>query len=469
MSQFLWIEDFEYGTKHAKNVFGHILQNADIPTTKPKLKHLLKDYRVSVELSFLEGLRFIREQLSQVDYIILDIDLIDIPPGLLRYEEQTDLLALLEQFYDYQPHQDKSLDEANYKKAAEQLKPEAGYKLYVELVIALGFPKEHILFCSNHTNEQKQIKSVFEKAKIDLPLTFSKDEKNAVQNWITERRNNPYSVLRRGIIEGCQDIKSLIQNPDNIQFGEFTHKNAHKIAQDMQDYLDILLKLLPLREPQDKEPLYKLFVRTLAHEWETSANPESFSGENKNRNKTFAWVMKNTRNWISHSDFLNDLKEQDIAFLFIVAMRAMFSLESTTQNHEKILLALFEQERLSADNFKNCIKNKEIPLMDTYLAVRNASLNAKIPVKEASPFRKMLDEMQSRNIPHNYIRGLFQIFWHGLFPITLSGTPENKVKKINQTTFLCEMKCQFCGDYNFDHKEFLFEFARSIYKRSFPV
>jgi len=363
------------------------------------------------------------------------------------------------------------------KTPEQALKTKAGYQLYIELVMGLDFPKDHILFCSNHIDELESLTEAFQEAKIQLPrtphgklaLSKKKGDQEALWGWITERRNNHYSVLRRGIIEGCQYIQSLIENPDNIQFGEFTHKDAEKIAQDMQDYLDILSKLLPLREPQDKEPLYKLFVRTLAHEWETSANPESFSGENKNRNKTFAWVMKNTRNWISHSDFLDDLEEQDIAFLFIVAMRAMFSLDATTQNHEKILLALFEQERLSADNLKNCFKNKDIPLIDTYFAVRNASLNAKIPVKEATPFRKMLDDMQSRNIPHNYIRGLFQIFWHGLFPITLSGTPENKVKKINHTTFLCEMKCQFSGDYNFDHKEFLFEFARSIYKRSFPV
>ena len=466
MSQFLWIEDFQSdGEKvvspFTEAVFGEILTKPP-EDTKEEVKKTLKDHSVLLECTFLDGLEFIRDpkKLFQIDYIILDVDLI-VKDDIDENNLLPDILEL------YSNESGKTPEEA--------LKETAGYQLYIELVMGLDFPKDHILFCSNHINQLESLKDAFKKAKIqnhlpptpDGKLALSKDEpdKEALRAWIRKRRNNPYSVLRRGIIEGCQDIQSLIRNPENIQFGEFTRKNAHEIAQDMRDYLDILPKLLPLREPPDKEPLYKLFVRTLAHEWETSANPEFFRGENKNLNETFGWIMKNTRNWVSHSDILNNLEAPDIAFLFIVAMRAMFRLDITTQKHEKMLLALFEQERLSADEIKNRIKNKDVPLMDTYLAVRNAN----IPVKEATLFRKMLDKMQSENIPHNYMRGLFQIFWHGLFPITLSSTPENKLKKINKTTFLCEMECQFRGDYNYDKMEFLFELARSIYKRSFPV
>ncbi|MCK5524345.1 MAG: hypothetical protein KAI83_14530 [Thiomargarita sp.] len=485
MSQFLWIEDFEYGTKHAKNVFGSILQNAEIPTTKPKLKHLLKDYRVSVELSFLEGLRFIREQLSQVDYIILDIDLIDIPPGLLRYEEQTDLLALLEQFYDYQPHQDKSLDEANYKKAAEQLKPEAGYKLYVELVIALDFPKEHILFCSNHTNEQKHIQSVFKQAKIDLPQTFSKDEKNAVQNWITERRNNPYSVLRRGIIEGCQLIQKHLSN--DIPFRQFcTKKNRQNVtAQNMRDYLETLQNFLPRREPSDAKPLYKLFIRTLSHEWEDDFNPDNlksseFPDENTlKRQKMFGSIIKCTRNWTAHTQIFDKLCERDVAFLFIVAMRAMFKLSDKTEGYENLLLQLTDKlpkQELKTliehpnDLLSHCSKSYS-QLFKTYVKVLKKKGKLQPPNPTQLDFSSILKTMQyqdkNNEAQFDYLTGLFQMFWHDLSPITVkSFTPTQNHRKI-----FFEYEYDFdLNDYGKENTDsFLFELARSIYKRSFPI
>ncbi len=487
MSQFLWIEDFEYGTKHAKNVFGSILQNADIPTTKPKLKHLLKDYRVSVELSFLEGLRFIREQLSQVDYIILDIDLIDIPPGLLRYEEQTDLLALLEQFYDYQPHQDKSLDEANYKKAAEQLKPEAGYKLYVELVIALDFPKEHILFCSNHINEQKHIQSVFKQAKIDLPLTFSKDEKDAVQNWITERRNNPYSVLRRGIIEGCQLIQKHLSN--DIPFSQFcTKKNRQNVtAQNMRDYLETLQNFLPRREPSDAKPLYKLFVRTLSHEWEDDFSPDNlksseFPDENTlKRQKMFGSIIKCTRNWTAHTQIFDKLCEHDVAFLFIVAMRAMFKLSDKTEGYENLLFQLtdkLQKQELKTlieehpDNLLSHCSKSYSQLLETYAQVlKNKGKLLQPPNPTQLDFSSILKTMQywdkNNEAKFDYLTGLFQMFWQDLSPITVkSFTPTQNHQKI-----FFEYEYDFdLNDYGKeDTDSFLFELARSIYKRSFPV
>jgi hypothetical protein len=489
MSQFLWIEDFEVSIEeHTRNVFGHLLQNTDIPTTEQKLKLLLKDYRISVELSFLEGLRFIREQLSQVDYIILDIDLIDIPPEL-RYDEQPDLLALLETFYDYQPDQDKSLEKANYKKAAKQLKPEAGYKLYVELVIALDFPKEHILFCSNHTNEQKHIQSVFKQAKIDLPLTFSKDEKNAVQDWITERRNNPYSVLRRGIIEGCQVIQKHLSN--DIPFRQFcTKKNRQNVtAQNMRDYLETLQNFLPRREPSDTKPLYKLFIRTLSHEWEDDFNPDNLQESkfpDKNtfkRQKMFGWIIKCTRNWTAHTQIFDKLCEHDVAFLFIVAMRAMFKLSDKTEGYENLLLDSLSEKLPKKEELKTLIEEQSnelsshcsktySQLLETYAKVlKNKGKLLQSPNPTRLDFSSMLKDMQrldkNNDEQFDYVTGLFQMFWHDLSPITVkSFTPTQNHRKI-----FFEYEYDFdLNDYSKeDTDSFLFEFARSIYKRSFPV
>jgi len=488
MSQFLWIEDFEDCTEHAtRNVFGHLLQNADIPTTKPKLKRLLKDYGVLIELSFLEGLRFIRKQLYHVDYVILDIDLIDIRSEL-RYDEQTDLLELLETFYDYQPNQDKSIDEANYKKAAKQLKPEAGYKLYVELVIALDFPKEHILFCSNHTKEQKHIQSVFKQAKIDLPLTFSKDEKNEVQNWISERRNNPYSVLRRGIIEGCQYIQKHLSN--DIPFSQFcSKKNRQNVtAQNMRDYLETLQNFLPRREPLDTKPFYKLFVRTLSHEWEEDFSPDNLKQADVpdestlKRQRMFGWIIKCARNWTAHSQIFDKLAEPDVAFLFLVAMRAMFELSEKTERYENLLLNLLP-DKLQKPELKTLIEkhpndilsqcsNSYSQLLETYAQVlKKKGKLLQPPNPTQLDFSSILKTMQywdkNNEAQFDYVTGLFQMFWHDLSPITVkSFTPTQDYRKI-----FFEYEYDFVlNDYGKDDMDsFLFELARSIYKRSFPV
>ncbi|MEK8020885.1 MAG: hypothetical protein VSS75_028780 [Candidatus Parabeggiatoa sp.] len=488
MSRFLWIEDFEDGTEHAtENVFGHLLQNTEIPATKPKLKQLLKKYGVLVEFNFLEGLRFIRTQLFEVDYVILDIDLIDIRSGL-RYDEQTDLLNLLETFYGYQPDQDKSQDQASYKKAANHLKQEAGYKLYVELVMALDFPKEHILFCSNHSKEQKHIQSVFKEAKIDLPLMLSKDEKHEVQQWITKRRNNPYSILRRGIIEGCQQIQKDLSS-DTILFRQFcTNKNRQNVTvQNMHDYLETLLQYLPRREPSNVQSLYKLFVRTLSHEWEDDFSPDNLkSGDIPDksvlkRQKTFGQIIKCARNWTAHAKILDNLSERDVAFLFIVAMRAMFTLSDKTADYETLLLNLFA-DKLPKQELKKRIEqdsktllsqcsNSYSQLLQTYAQVlKNKGKLLQPPSPTQLDFSALLKTMQywdkNNQAQFDYVTGLFQIFWQDLSPITVkSFTPTQNSQKI-----VFEYEYDFdLNDYGKeDMDSFLFELACSIYPSSFP-
>jgi uncharacterized protein YifE (UPF0438 family) len=167
MSQFLWIEDFENNPKAAtENVFNSILHDAKIPDTKEEIKAFLKkpNYRVLTELTFWDGWQFIHDsqQLSQVDYILLDIDLNVLSDG---DEEEEDLLEILKR-YEYQPSENKEQDTRSYLTATQNLKKVAGYQLYVALVMELGFPKEHILFCSNHGEEMRKIQEAFITAKM---------------------------------------------------------------------------------------------------------------------------------------------------------------------------------------------------------------------------------------------------------------------------------------------------------------
>jgi hypothetical protein len=211
MSQFLWVEDFEGTTPKdtAQRVFGSLWQNTatKVPEAEEDIKDFLQHQGVFLETTFLRTWEFIHhpQKLFRIDYIILDIDL---TPGNLA---NAVLSSILTSWYDYQATpQDLLQDTENRKKAANALKKIAGYQLYVELVMHLGFPQDHILFCSNHGEELKNIRTAFVTAKLQLPQILTKNQTKELAEWVTVRRGNSYAVLRRGIIEGCTRISQLI-------------------------------------------------------------------------------------------------------------------------------------------------------------------------------------------------------------------------------------------------------------------
>ena len=297
MSYFLWIEDFENSPKiTATEVLGGIhINEQQFSDNKQQLKKNLKSLGIYIELSFQDGLGFIRQNLSKIDYIILDIDLAAYSKG---DEINDDVLALLETFQDYKKPANETEDEQLLEQECAKLKAMAGYYLYTELLVELGFPKQHILFCSNHGENSLSTRAAFKTAKIALPTIYEKAD-SRVQTWVKSSYENPYSRLRRGIVEGCQYLKNLPE--EKLNFNNLI-KNTEKQVNlaDMHDYLGVLENFLPLREPSDKASLYKLFIRTLAHEWEAA---DFIKGE--------VWIMKCTRNWITHNSTLfNELDEK---------------------------------------------------------------------------------------------------------------------------------------------------------------
>ena len=173
MSYFLWIEDFENSAKvTATEVLGGITANEQVfSDNKQQLKRDLKAQGIYIELSFQDGLGFIRQNLNQIDYIILDIDLAAYSKG---DDINADVLALLEIFQDYKKPADEISEERLLNEECAKLKALAGYYLYTELVVELGFPKQHILFCSNHGENSVSTREAFKVAKIALPTIYEK-------------------------------------------------------------------------------------------------------------------------------------------------------------------------------------------------------------------------------------------------------------------------------------------------------
>jgi hypothetical protein len=304
MSYFLWVEDFE-GTPvaaTAETVLGSIIKNNSFDSEKRELRRRLKDQGIFIELNFEDGLKFIKNELNKIDYIILDINL---PPHNATIDTiSDDVLELLYEFQGYKKIEYESKDNGLFVKACDALQKIAGFYLYTHLVVELGFPKAHILFCSNHGNDAKEIKDAFKTAKILPPDIYTKDSipNYFVKDWVEKRHSNSYSRLRRGIIEGCKYLKSLTE--EKLRFNDFIQDQDKQITlEDLHNYLDVLENFLPLREPpnkKDKDKFYKLFVRTLAHEWE-SATPWKSKKLASLELYAFTSIMKLTRNWSAHS------------------------------------------------------------------------------------------------------------------------------------------------------------------------
>ena len=166
MSYFLWIEDFEVGSVEATTeaVLENIIKKSFFDSKKRKLRSKLKDQGVFIELTFQDGLKFIKEELDKIDYIILDIDLKSHNGSM--DDINSDVLELLYEFQNYTKMQYQSKDEDSFTKARQELKVIAGFYLYTHLVVELGFPKQHILLCSNNGSQMTEIKNAFKTAKI---------------------------------------------------------------------------------------------------------------------------------------------------------------------------------------------------------------------------------------------------------------------------------------------------------------
>lgn len=451
MSYFLWIEDFDNDVETtADNVLGAIFDSSYFVQDKRALKRNIKQQGVFIELSFQDGLNFISKQLNKIDYIILDINLPVFSDG---GEINEVVLALLKEFQGYKKQIDISEDEALLTEKCKELKEIAGFYLYTQLIVELGFPKDHILFCSNHGENTLIIQKAFKDAKIALPTIYQKSD-NSVKNWVKDRYENPYSVLRRGIIEGCQYIDKNLDSI-SISFNTISEVEKQINIEQARDYLAVLENFLPLRKPDDKDKviLYKLFIRTLSHEWE-AADPKKIRG--------LAWIMKNVRNWITHNSALfSEMDEAMLAYLFIINMRVMFDFDELVQNYEEILLSLFEKEALTEQLFKDNCKNKLLftPISKAYCDLQNlVSDESDKGIKDAFNFRALANNIQEslsslRDDKRLFVKVLYQLFW------LINSYPRITTKNR-------EIKISF-NDFNYTEKPYVFELARRIYNRSF--
>ena len=219
---------------------------------------------------------------------------------------------------------------------------------------------------------------------------------------------------------------------------------------------------MPLREPVDKCSLYKLFIRTLSHEWEAA---KSIKLDKNKKEAVLAWVMRNTRHWITHNSILfNEVDENIVAYLFIVNMRVMFNFnDDAVHDYEEILLKLFDDEALDEKDFLA----KKIPVSEAYIELKtlvqneNSNSESDQKIKDDYYFYKLTNNIQLSNsqLRHEkklFIKLLYQTFWL---------TTSNPLSSTKDCDNLLDIRF---NNFNYQSKAYLNKLARHIYHRSFP-
>lgn len=347
MSAFLWVEDFDSDdalNTTTANVFGSYIGNLNQDWDSAEhLQESLEEFNIYLERSLVDALNFINDQKKRdsIDYVILDIDL-----RISRGKKHESGNSGLEKIFAW--HTSSNEDDRRGK-----LKKIAGYHLWTLLVIDHGFPRDRIQFCSQHGGPleqltlQKSIQESFESARITPPEIFLKRDKR-IQTWINKQANDPYTSLRRGVIDSCALLLKRLDlkqgdAPEMIRLSRFPGSSTEDFKRDQA--VD-MLNMLPLYLPRDVSPesmpeVLRAFVRAFTMNWDRfSAHPEQIikyevrTGISYNKaidkvSQNGATALKFLRNRMAHAAGKSvNINPALVAVFFVLNMRIIFWLNA---------------------------------------------------------------------------------------------------------------------------------------------
>lgn len=486
MSHFLWIEDFE---SDIRTTVDQVLGLGDCPTTLRALKPWLGERGIALKTTFFEALRFVRNPacLESIDYAVIDID-------LKPYEdydlEDPESVAEIHAFLKERRYLADGKDThkplgPGWSAAVSELKKVAGYHIFTELLIDAGFPKSHILFCSNHGDQLTSISRAFETAKLNPPRIYTKRDPY-VRSWIAERRSDPYSVLRRGILLGCAAATRSLETlaGDETVFSRFFKREEEPewppgptTAGYLRDYLANLSVLLPLRAPgslAERKQRYRIFVHVLGKEWDKRAKVAHLE-DRGDPIATYGTIIKEVRNWSSHTQLLDDLSEADVAYIFMLNLRAMFAFPAEAMTHELLLLELIGRAFGSLSDAETAtmvgggLHDRKLPLDTVYFQLKRSLEDLRGTDEADRHFDQLVRDLQRELGTQGdfwdggfFLQSLYRMFWY--YPSRMRRPRYGWVPGEDPAD------ASLFRHYDFERRRpssFLFQLARRILLRSF--
>ena len=305
---------------------------------------------------------------------------------------------------------------------------------------------------SSQDNTYEEFRQYFHKARLPLAPSINKDNYQDFHLWLHERLNPyrktyfdghalkqydcAYMTLRRGIIEACESMIEKVKHvreEDLEEFLLFYHTTEITISHGQRNYaIDYLAKLkvfFPLNPPPNKQYLYSLFLKELAADWEISSgyfiSDIRFSSQMEYKFKRNCQAqMKLLRNWTAHNLISPDLQEQDVAYLFMLAMRSWFNLpleqNSDVYAYERILATLFQSvQTLSDETIHQNLTDSYSQLIKMY---ETSSRNLIISNDQFRDLMRFFGELASKDpnmklhVQKQSLSLFYQSFWHGVFP-----------------------------------------------------
>ncbi|MCP4696168.1 MAG: hypothetical protein GY862_04875 [Gammaproteobacteria bacterium] len=327
----------------------------------------------------------------------------------------------------------------------------AGLFIYNQLVKS-GFPEENIAFLTGEENSLREFIKGCQTAFMTEPKnTFEKKPSDFVKirQWLAGKKDSAYLTLRRGIIEGCRFLTKELNGISDLDlrqqllFYQATRLNINQdgdfYRRDMERYLATLQHFLPLRQPKNLNNELSLFVTALVGRW-----AESFSGfddkqplNTKSRledkfHRNAQGQLKLLRDWVWHDLLSPVLAEKEVAFFFLLAMRAWLYLEfAQVYKFERIMADLFNANALVPEELdENIVSHLEGLLNASYTELVHEVGYEDMPKSKNNYFLALC---RSYGDKPRYLNGnlyvgvkraiqkrsralLYQAFWHGLFP-----------------------------------------------------
>jgi hypothetical protein len=401
----------------------------DIPDDKDDLQDYLAAKNIYLETNLTDALRFIsdKDQLTKIDYVVLDIDL-KIADDPEDETENQDLLAEVFKWYD-------GLPETELRSA---LKKVAGYHLWTRLVIDSGFPRDRIQFCSQHGEYLDSIKKSFDPAKIVSPEVFRKGDGQASE-WIARQARDPYTSLRRNVIDYCDAVVSHLrlltgESQEMLRLAQFPGKTAMDFNRDHAlEMLEMLPRHLPPLVPEGNlSEILRAFGRAMTMEWDRFDASRKMRDEFKERTdwdynnaidisfRCGASVLKLLRNTLSHTTGKpTSFNSRDAAMFFVLNMNVIYCLDDIAgivTSEQNLLPAISPSNDSQIDELLRLTLQQEATFVRE-MAQRSECTLVNEKTGDALRIGDLLRGLQLKGSPEyqqQASKWVFQLLWHEL-------------------------------------------------------